>query len=125
MSYISESIFQTSGTSKFGFIEQPTYQSIHPIVNFLELILINQLSNPNFNLKKPIRIEVDIEDEGYLFSSYSLNVHSFGHTYTEALEEFEACLINIYRSYRNTPDLELTKGGKVLKDKLSEIIEEK
>jgi hypothetical protein len=99
--------------------------NIHGEVNSTNayLLYLKQLASRNVFLKKEIELIVDMEDDGYILSNSTLNVHAFGETFSEALEEWEFILLNIYASYINTPDDQLTPGGKNLKDRLQDYVE--
>jgi len=129
MTLVSNEIFETSSTAKTKSIK---FSRNTPILNnssfnnssFIELIHVNQLTNPAYSLKYPLKVNVDIEDDGLIFSNHYLNIHSFGHNFSQALDEFENCLVDIYNSYKNTPDDELTRGGILLKYRLLDYIQD-
>ena len=94
-------------------------------VAFVSPIILTNLSVKNFFLKHEIQINVDKEANGYILSNENLNVHVFGKTLLSAQSEWETILIDLYLSYRDTPDDQLTVNGKELKDRLHEVMGER
>ena len=87
-------------------------------------IILDKLSVKGFFLKHEIKIAIDIEIDGYILSNEDLNVHIFGKTIDSAQLEWENVLVDLYLSYRDTPDDQLAVSGKILKDRLQEAIGE-
>jgi hypothetical protein len=88
-------------------------------------IILKDLSHPQFLLKKTISIIVEREADGYILSNDEVNVHAFGETIHEAEEEWKYILVNLYLSYRDTPNDQLTPGGKTLKEILESYVGER
>lgn len=88
-------------------------------------IIFRELSDKRFFLKHEIQIGVDIEIDGYILSNDDLNVYVFGEALSDAQLEWENVLVDLYLSYRDTPDDQLTVSGKALKDRLQEAIGER
>jgi len=96
-----------------------------PVSSFPYPIILEELSDKRFFLKHEIKISIDIEGNGYILSSDDLNVYAFGEMLFSAQREWENVLIDLYLSYRETPDDHLAVSGKALKDRLQEVIGER
>ena len=99
-----------------GMIVQP--------INSISIIL-EGLSDVRFFLKDKIEIRIDATVDGYILSNENLNVHVFGRTIEIALQEWQKVLINLYLSYKDTPDDQLTQSGKGLKAELQTTVGER
>lgn len=87
-------------------------------------IILKELSDKKFFLKHAIQVSIDTEIDGYILSNDILNVHVFGKTIDSARLEWETVLVDLYLSYRDTPDDQLAVSAKALKDQLQGAIGE-
>jgi hypothetical protein len=121
----NNNIFWSSRFNYFSYIFlnlSPSY----PSVKIFTPLIIKNLNKKNFFLKQEVRIdiEMDISTDGYILSNDALNVYAFGTNIANALSEWKNVLIDLYLSYRDTPNGELTGSARVLKDRLQKAIGE-
>lgn len=89
-----------------------------------EHLIISSLEHPGFRMLIPIAIAVSTEADGYLLSNDELNVHAFGKSMDETRRTWERALVDLYCSYRDTPDEQLTPAALTLKKRFQSSIEE-
>ncbi len=86
------------------------------------VLMVSQLRDAEFQLRRPVAVVVLKEPSGYIVSSSELNVHAFGATLSEAQEEWEEVLTDLFLSYTETPEEQLAPSGRVMRDNLSAVV---
>jgi len=88
-------------------------------------ITIGDLEHPTLTLTAPVVIAVEPDASGFQLSNDSLQVHAFGKTIEEALQEWQKKLAGLYLCYSDTADEEMTAAARKLKKRLITTVKER